>query len=346
MKNEINFAQIGIGYWGKNLFRNFYRVRNIKKIVACDNSETAKQWLQVDYPHIDFVNDYQSLLHDRSIDAVAIATQANSHFDLAKEFLLAGKHVFVEKPLTLQVDQAQQLVVLAREKNLFLMVGHTFLYNAAVQQIKLLLEKNTVGDIYYIYAQRLNLGKVRSDVDVVWNLAPHDLSILLYWLKEMPIRVSAHGYIYIQPNVADVAFLNLEFPSGISAHIHVSWLDPNKKRNMTIVGSEKMIFYEDTSSDAKIKIFDKGISKQNIGNVLGKFDNFGKFQLIHRAGDLLIPKLDFTEPLRLECEHFIQSIVEGGQPKTNGQHGLDVVKILAAARASMEQNGKAIELNL
>ena len=167
MKNEINFAQIGIGYWGKNLFRNFYRVRNIKKIVACDNSETAKQWLQVDYPHIDFVNDYQSLLHDRSIDAVAIATQANSHFDLAKEFLLAGKHVFVEKPLTLQVDQAQQLVVLAREKNLFLMVGHTFLYNAAVQQIKLLLEKNTVGDIYYIYAQRLNLGKVRSDVDEI-----------------------------------------------------------------------------------------------------------------------------------------------------------------------------------
>jgi predicted dehydrogenase len=342
--NGVKIAQVGVGYWGKNLFRNFFRCRNVNEIIACDSDPKAKDWLDVDYPGVHFVQQTDSLLNDKKLDAVVIATPASDHFQLAKECLLADKHVFVEKPLSLTVQEAEELVQISTKKNLILMVGHTFLFNSAVDTIKEYIKTKLLGEVYYIYSQRLNLGRVRQDVDVIWNLAPHDISILLYWLDEMPNRVNVKGYYYLQPGIADVAFLNLEFPSGFSAHIHVSWLDPNKRRNMTIVGSKKMISYEDTSADAKVKIYDKGITKQSMEHGLGEFDNFGKFQLIHRAGDLLIPKINFQEPLRIECEHFVECVISGRQPKTYGFHGLQVIKVLEAASQSLLQDGKSISI--
>ena len=341
---KINLAQVGVGYWGRNLLRSFFRAEHIGRLVAVDPSAGAQNWIRREYPTIEIGESLEKALADPSIQAVALATPANTHFDLAKQSLLAGKHVFVEKPLSLTVAEAAELVALSEKNRLILMVGHTFLYNAAVHTVKEYIKKGLLGDIYYIYSQRLNLGRVRSDVNAMWNLAPHDVSILLYWFDRLPTKVSAKGNSFLQDSVEDVVFMNLDFPGGMSAHIHVSWLDPNKRRSITVVGSKKMVVYEDTSADAKIKIYDKGITKKNIGDSLGDYDNFGRFQLIQRAGDLLIPKINFVEPLRAETNHFLDSIIEHRQPLTNGEHGLQVVQILEAAQKSLKNNGIPVEV--
>ena len=341
---KINLAQIGVGYWGRNLLRSFFRAQHIGRLMAVDPSAAAQNWIRKEYPTIEIGASLEEVLSDSSIQAVAIATPAKTHFDLAKQVLLAGKHVFAEKPLALTSAEARELVTLAGENDHVLMVGHTFLYNAAVHTVKEYIQKGVLGDIYYIYSQRLNLGRVRSDVNAMWNLAPHDLSILLYWFDRLPTKVSAKGNSFLQDSVEDVVFMNLDFPGGMSAHIHVSWLDPNKRRSMTVVGSKKMVVYEDTSADAKIKIYDKGITKKNISDSLGDYDNFGRFQLIQRAGDLLIPKIDFVEPLRVETNHFLDSIIERRQPLTNGEHGLQVVRLLEAAQKSLKNNGIPVEV--
>ena len=322
MKQTINLAQIGVGYWGRNLLRSFYHSEYIGTLIAVDPSEKAQQWVKKEYPTIKIRDGFESVLKDSSVQAIVLATPANTHFALAKQALLAGKHLFVEKPLALSVKEAEELVALARLNRRILMVGHTFLYNAAVRTIKSYIEEGLLGQIYYVYSQRLNLGRVRSDVNALWNLAPHDLSILLYWFEKLPLQVSAKGDSFLQDSVEDVVFLNLDFQGGVSAHVHVSWLDPNKRRSMTLVGSKKMVVYEDTSADAKIKIYDKGITKKNIDDSLGDYDNFGKFQLIQRAGDLLIPKINFIEPLRVETNHFLESITTGDRKSTrlNSSH--------------------------
>jgi predicted dehydrogenase len=266
------------------------------------------------------------------------------HFDFARKALEAGKHVFVEKPLATTLEDAAALVDLARKNNLILMVGHTFEYNAAVQEVKKYIDRGDLGDVYYLYAQRLNLGKVRDDINAMWNLAPHDISIVLYWLGQEPVSLQARGITCLQEGLEDVVFLILNFPGGVSAHIHTSWLDPNKVRKMTVVGSKKMIVYDDTSAEARIQIFDKGIDRKNIDVNLGEYDSFAKFQLIQRAGDLLIPRVHFAEPLRTECAHFIECIEKGETPRTDGESGLRVVKILEAADASLKENGKVISL--
>jgi predicted dehydrogenase len=224
------------------------------------------------------------------------------------------------------------------------MVGHTFEFNAAVQYVEKCIEQNELGQIYYIYSQRLNLGVVRSDINALWNLAPHDISIALRWLKKMPVRVDARGYTYLQPGIEDVVYLNMEFEDGVAVHVHVSWLDPGKVRRMTVVGSEKMVVYDDASTEAKIQLYDKGIDRRGLDGSLGDFDSFGKFQLIQRAGDVLIPRIDFAEPLRSECQHFVECIVTGKKPLTDGENGLRVVKILAAASRSLAAGGASIEL--
>ncbi|NOY76713.1 MAG: Gfo/Idh/MocA family oxidoreductase [Calditrichaeota bacterium] len=342
---KINLAQIGVGYWGRNLLRSFFRSEHIGTLTAVDSSSSARQWVQKEYPTIRLGSSFEAVLEDPSVQAVALATPANTHFALAKQALLAGKHLFVEKPLSLTVAEAKELVTLAEKNQRMLMVGHTFLYNAAVQTVKDYITGGMLGDIYYVYSQRLNLGRVRSDVNAMWNLAPHDVSILLYWFGQLPTRVSAKGNSFLQDGVEDVVFMNLDFPGGMSAHIHVSWLDPNKRRSITVVGSKKMVVYEDTSADAKIKIYDKGITKKNIGDSLGDYDNFGKFQLIQRAGDLLIPKINFVEPLRAETDHFLNSILTRQQPLTNGTHGLQVIRILEAAQHSLKSNNVPIEIS-
>jgi predicted dehydrogenase len=213
-----------------------------------------------------------------------------------------------------------------------------------VQKVKSYIDSGELGEIYYIYMQRLNLGRVRQDINVVWNLAPHDISIILHWLGREPVAVSARGYVYLQEDLEDVAYISLDFADGVSAHIHVSWLDPNKVRRATVVGSEKMVVYDDVNTDAMVQVFDKGITKKNISADMGSYDSFGKFQMIHRAGDLEIPKIDFAEPLAVECGHFIDCIMEGKTPLSDGRNGLVGVRILEKVQESLAQSGKSIPL--
>ncbi len=340
----VNVGIIGLGYWGPNLLRNFYQLSQVKVCECCDLRREKLEYVKNSYPTVRISEDYLYMLSNPEVDAIVVATPPLTHYRIAKQALLHNKHVLVEKPLVLESKRAQELINIAEKRDKVLMVGHTFEYNAAVRKIKEYLKSGTVGDIYYIYAQRLNLGRVRQDVNVMWNLAPHDISIVLYWLEEEPFRVAAKGITRLQKGLEDVVFMNLDFSGGKSVHIHVSWIDPNKVRRITIVGSEKMIVYDDTSSDAKVQIFDKGITRQTLNNNLGKYDDFGKFQLIKRAGDILIPQINFLEPLSVECSHFIECIQDGKRPLSDGEDGLRVIRVLEAAEKSLKARGIPVEV--
>jgi predicted dehydrogenase len=283
------------------------------------------------------------VLSDPDIDAVVIATPVQSHFALARRALEAGKHVLVEKPLARTSAECAELIGHANRAGRVLMVGHVFLYNTAVQRMKAYIDQGELGEVRYVYSQRLNLGQVRHDVNALWNFAPHDLSILQYWLGGTPDRVLARGYSYVQPGIEDVVFMTLDFPGGVGANVHISWLDPFKIRRMTVVGTEKMIVYDDVSAEARITIYDKGVSRTRRAGAgepsLGGFETFGEFQLLLRAGDILIPKVDFGEPLANECRHFIDCIKTGATPLTDGASGLAVVRVLEAAQASLDSAG-------
>jgi len=301
------------------------------------------QYLTKKYPSLKTTQNYQDLFQ-KDIHAVVIATSPSTHYSFAKEALENGKHVLIEKPMAMNSAQAEELIALSKKNKCKIMVGHTFEYNAAVQELKKYVQSGEIGHPYYIYSQRLNLGIVRQDVNALWNLAPHDVSILLYLLEKMPVMVSARGYDFLQKGIEDVAFVVLHFPDNTIAHVQVSWLDPSKVRKMTLVGSKKMIIYDDVS-DSKIQIYDKGIRKQNITDSLGRYDDFEKFKLIKSAGDVIFPKINFTEPLYTECSHFVKSILEDKEPLTDGKNGLNVVKILEAAQESLKNNGTNIEIN-
>lgn len=334
---------LGYGYWGPNLARNFNQLRGANLHTICDLGDDRIAYVREHYPNVNTTKDYREVLSNPEINAVVIALPASLHYRFAKEVLLADKDVLVEKPLALKVDEAKELIQIAEEKDKVLMVGHTFEYNVAVRKVKEYIDAGELGNIYYIYSQRLNLGRVRADVNAMWNLAPHDVSIVLYWLGEEPAQVSARGITFLQKGIEDVVFLNLDFADGRSAHIHTSWLDPSKVRKMTIVGSKKMIVYDDVSSEDKVKVYDKGIAKKNISDNLGQYDDFGKFQLIQRAGDILTPKINFVEPLMLECSHFIECVENRKKPLTDGENGLRVVKVLAAAQKSLYNGGMAVD---
>jgi predicted dehydrogenase len=271
-------------------------------------------------------------LFDPEVTAVVIATPAGSHFQLAKEALLAGKHVFVEKPLATTVAEVDELGKLSEERGLIVMAGHTFLFNPAVRYVKKLLDAGDLGEIRYIYSQRLNLGRIRSDIDALWNFAPHDISIIQYWLGD-PAAVSVHrvGMDFIQRGVDDVVFLSVVYPQKTIANIHVSWLDPQKVRKMIVVGSRKMVVYDDVA-DNKVAVYDKGIDKKAILGQNMDFDSARPEQFDHRSGDILIPKVPFTEPLRLEAETFIECIKTGKRPITGIPHARNVVEILERAQ--------------
>lgn len=341
----LNIAQIGCGSWGQNLIRNFFQLKNVSISMVAEIDKERINYVNLNYPQIKTTNEYREILNEPNIDAVVVATEARSHFNFAKQILESDKHVFVEKPLSMTIKQALELVKLAEEKNKVIMVGHTFEYNSAVRYLKDYIKNGNLGKIYYIYSQRLNLGRIRQDINVMWNLAPHDISILLYILEKIPISVSAKGISYIQEGIEDIVFMTLTFEDEITAHIQVSWLDPNKVRKMTVVGSKKMIIYDDVDEN-KIHIYDKGIDKKNISNFLGEYDDFGKFQLIHRAGDILFPKINFVEPLRVECYHFVDCIINGKKPLTDGYDGLRVVNVLEAAQKSIEKDSVEINIGL
>jgi len=346
----VGIGVIGFGYWGPNLVRNVASLREAQLRVVCDRSADRLREVGRLYPGVDLVDSIEELLSRSAIDAVILATPADTHFDLAKRVLESGRSVFVEKPLARSVTECERLIELAAKKDLVLMVGHTFEYNAAVEYVDDLISRRDLGQIYYIYSQRLNLGVVRQDVNALWNLAPHDISIALRWLKKEPVRVCARGYTYLQAGVEDVVYLDLEFDDGVAVHIHVSWLDPGKVRRTTVVGSRKMVVYDDVSTEAKIQVFDKGIDREPVTPdgpayaSLGEFDSFGRFQLIQRAGDLLIPKIDFTEPVKRECSHFVDCVAENRRPLTDGESGLRVVRILEAGTKSLRQGGIAVDI--
>jgi len=340
----IQIGMLGCGYWGQNLARNFLTIKGARLATICDSDHRRLQHVRDMFPTVEVVTAAEDVLRDTAIDAVVIALPAQDHYHYAKEALRHGKDVLVEKPLSMTSREARELIRLARKKKKILMVGHTFEYNAAVRQVRGYIRHNLLGRVYYIYSQRLNLGIVRRDVDALWNLAPHDVSIILFWLGTMPRYVTASGASYLQKGINDIAFLMMEFPGGEIAHIHVSWLDPSKIRKMTIVGSRKMVVYDDTSEDEKIHIYDKGIDVKTIRKSLGEYENFAQFQMIKRAGDKVIPKIDFVEPLKVECGHFVECIEKSKRPLTDGENGLRVVRVLEACHRSLVQNGRKMEV--
>jgi predicted dehydrogenase len=334
-QKPITLAQIGCGYWGPNLLRNFSAQSDCHVKYVVDVSPDRRAYVESSFPRTKAVPDVETVMADPEVEALIIATPAATHYELAKAALERGKHIFVEKPLATNTAQADELIALAGARTRTLMAGHTFLYNAAVRYAKKLLDEGELGQVYYIYSQRLNLGQVRSDVNAWWNLAPHDVSILLYLMKnELPISVSAVGVSYIQPGIEDVVFATLKWKSGVSAHIHVSWLDPGKVRKMTLVGSRKMVIYDDVGDD-KIIIFDKGVDRvPKIGERMD-YDQFN-YQLVHRTGDVLMPRISFQEPLKTEAAHFLECLRNGKEPLTGPGHARDVVAILEATQTALK----------
>ncbi|MBI2513165.1 MAG: Gfo/Idh/MocA family oxidoreductase [Opitutae bacterium] len=326
----VTLAQFGCGYWGPNLLRNFSTVPGCAVKYLADPSAERRAFVQKSFPATQAVADWQTVLADPSVDGVVVATPAGTHFALAEAALRAGKHVFVEKPLATTVQEVDALVTEARTWQRTLMVGHTFLYNSAVRYVKNLIDRGELGEIRYIYSQRLNLGRIRSDIDALWNFAPHDISIIQYWLGDpTPSQVLRSGMAYMQDGIDDVVFLNLVYPSKVMANIHVSWLDPQKVRKMIVVGSRKMVVYDDVADD-KIAIYDKGIDRRA---VLGENMDYDKPQpeFAYRSGDILLPQVSFKEPLRVEAEHFVDCLRTGREPITGGAHARTVVDILERA---------------
>jgi predicted dehydrogenase len=328
---NIALAQIGCGYWGPNLLRNFSAVPSCRVKYLVDSSSERRAFVTKNFPATTAVAEIQPVWADPEVTAVVIATPAGSHFALAADALRAGKSVFVEKPLATTVAEVDQLAALAKERNLTVMAGHTFLYNSAVRYVKGLIDRGELGDLRYIYCQRLNLGRIRSDIDALWNLAPHDISIIQYWLNDAkPERVVRHGMDYVQSGIDDVVFLNITYPGKVMAHVHVSWLDPQKTRKIVVVGSKKMVIYDDVAED-KITIYDKGIDPKAVLGQGMDFDRPLPLQFSYRSGDIHLPKIDWVEPLRSEAEHFLQCVRTGAVPLTGIPHARHVVQILEQA---------------
>ncbi len=329
---NIVLAQIGCGYWGPNLLRNFSALPECTVKYVVDPSAERRLFVESNFQFSCAIETHQTVLEDPSVDAVVIATPAASHFSLAKDALDAGKHVFVEKPLATRVAEVDELSRRAAERNLVVMTGHTFVYNLAVRYVKRLIDAGELGDLRYIYSQRLNLGRIRSDIDALWNFAPHDISIIQYWLGDPePISIGRQGMAYMQDGIDDVVFLNLEYPGKVIANIHVSWLDPQKVRKMIIVGSRKMVVYDDIAEN-KLVIYDKGIDRRAILGENMDFDNPEGPQFDYRSGDILMPKVKFVEPIRVETEHFVDCIRNSQEPLTGLSHARTVVSILERAR--------------
>jgi predicted dehydrogenase len=334
----LKIGVVGCGYWGPNLIRNFTQISESEVVACADLKKKRLAHMKGLYPHLETRSDYHDLLGVDDIEAIVIATPPRTHFSIALDALKAGKHVFVEKPFAMSSDECEKLIDAARENGLCIMVGHTFVYTAAVNKIKEVIASGELGDIYYISTTRVNLGIFQDDINVVWDLAPHDVSILNYILDDTPDEVSAHGQSYIRANVQDVAFLHFRYPEEIIAHVHVSWLNPNKLRTTTVVGSKKMLVYDDVSSLEKIRIYDKGVTVQP------HYDTFGEFQLSYRFGDIFIPRLDDSEPLKVACQDFIDSIRAKRKPLSSGENGLEVVRVIEASNESLENSGVAIPL--
>ncbi len=312
-------------------------------MVICDTSEQRLLEAKTTYPYAEITNDLERVLRHPKVDAIALATPAASHPALAAQALGSGKHVLVEKPLALNSRACDQLIEAAEKSDLVLMVGHTFRYNVAVRWIRKYLDEGRLGNVLYFYTQRLDLGKIRQDVNVMWNLAPHDVSILTYLAGEDPEAVTAHGRAFLQPGMEDVVFLVLEFPSRVLGHIHVGSLDPQKVRSVTVVGTKTMVVYDGISADTRLRIYDKGVDVVNDHrDATHGSGKYRELRLKLRSGDLWCLRIDFREPLRVECEEFVSAIVEQPTPLTDGREGRRVVAILEAAQQSMQLGAQRV----
>lgn len=332
-QQPVRVGIIGLGYWGPKLARNLHNLPGVSMAMASDLSQERLDDLRKIYPDIALTLDYKDLLND-SLNAVVIATPVYTHHKLAREALLAGKHVFVEKPLTSNSAHGEELLNLAKERDLRLMVGHTFVYNPCVEAVKRVIHSGELGDIYYLNSTRVNLGLLQPDINVMWDLAPHDLSILSYILDDDPLKVSALGSVYVNKshNLPEVVYINLRYKNDVIANLRVSWLDPVKIRRLTVVGSKKMLVYDDIS-DNKVMLYDKGV------DVPPYSITEEEFQASYRNGPESLVPYEWVEPLYAECEHFIDCIRTGNNPRSDGEKGLKVVKILESAQRSLMNGG-------
>ena len=339
MTKPVSVGVVGCGYWGPLLIRNFRNVPNCNLVAVCDVSEARLTHIRKLYPEVTAVTDWERFLTDFELDAIVIATPVKFHHALAQKSLLAGKHTFIEKPMAASSAECESLIEIAESKGLVLMVDHTFLYSSAVRKIAELVRAGDIGDIRYINSRRLNLGLFQKDINVTWDLAPHDISIILHILGELPIAVNCQGNGHVTPAVEDVTNMSLTFRQGRFATIQSSWLEPRKVREMTIVGSRRMIVYDDLQTHEKIKVYDVRVERPP------HYDTFAEFQYSYHYGDSYIPHLNQEEPLKEVCRHFIDCIETSTQPASGGQEGLELVRILEAASASLKAKGAAVILS-
>jgi len=336
MARPVGIAVVGLGYWGPNVVRNLFALPEAEVKLVCDARPEAFDRVARQFPGIRQTSSFDEVLDDPAVDAVAIVTNVSTHYELARRSLEAGKHTFVEKPLAASSEEALELAQLAEESGLVLMPGHTFLYSPPVVKIGGLIASGELGRIYSISTSRVNLGLHQPDVSVVWDLGPHDFSILRYWLGEIPIRVSALSRACVIPGTPDVAFISLDFPSGTIAHVELSWLAPSKLRRTTVIGSRKMVVYDDMSAEP-VRLFDSGVT-------LPDPETFGEYRLTYRTGDILSPHINAAEPLALEMEDFCAAILTGSTPISSCELGVDVIRVIEAVDASLNQNGAPVEV--
>ena len=335
VEKALNVAVIGAGYWGKNLVRNFATTKRCSLKYVCDLDKNVLAAQKRNYPYIKTSASVEDILGDNEIAAVVIATDAGTHFEIARKSLEAGKHTYVEKPLTLKASDSKALIGLAKKKGLKLMVGHLLEYHPAVSYLKEMIGKGVVGRPYYMYTQRVNLGVVRQNENAWWSLAPHDISVICYLLGSEPVSVAAHGQCYLQKNIEDVVFATIKFSDGKIANVHCSWLDPHKIRKMTVVGSEKMVTFDDMEGTEKIRIYDKAAAIKQDANTYADIISL-------RFGDIVIPKVPSGEPLGLECSHFVDCVLDDKPILSDGADGLRVVRVLEAGQKSLKSEGKPI----
>lgn len=331
----VNIGVVGVGGWGKNLARNYYQLPGVNLRWVCDLDDKKTSAIQKQFPAERATADFEDLLGDPDLDAIVIATTGPSHFPLGKKALEAGKDVYIEKPFVLSVADAKELTELAERRDAVLMVGHLLEYHPVVIRLKEMIDAGELGKIRYIYTQRLNLGTVRGDENALWNFAPHDISVILFLLDESPTDVSARGQAYLQPGIEDVVFMSMNFGGHALGHVHVSWLDPGKARKITIVGSKRMAIFDDMEATEKLKVYDKG------ADLNAEYDTFAEYIGL-RFGDITVPYIKTGEPLKIECEHFLECIRERKQPVSDGYDGWRVVEILAAADKSLADNGAPV----
>ena len=340
----INIAVIGAGHWGPNLIRNMATLPDARVIAICDlNVELAQKVAGKFCPDARITTDIRTIYDDPSVDAIVLATPVVTHFELGMQALNAGKHLLVEKPLAQTVSECEQLIEAAERKSLVLMTGHTFKYNSIVKDISRRISEGELGDVRYIHGQRVNLGRIQRDSNALWSFAPHDISIFNLWLNKEPVGVSADGFSCLTPGVQDVVFLTLEYPGNVGVNLSLSWLNPQKIRQLTVIGSKKMAVFDDVSLDSKLAIHDKGVFDPAQESAVYK--DYAGFQLAIRHGDIHIPQIKYAEPLGAECQEFVDSINEGRKPQSDGHSGLRVTKVLEAAQVSLERgNGHWVEL--